>query len=118
MDGLFINGLINELREKLVGGRIDKVYQPEKDEVTLLVSNNRTSYILEISSDASLPHITIVNAKKENPDKAPMFCMLMRKNLLSGRIQSVEQMGLERVIKINVEARNELGDLVSRDLYV
>lgn len=118
MDGLFINGLVNELREKLVGGRVDKVYQPEKDEVTLMVSNNRTNYILEISSDSSLPHITIAKAKKENPDKPPMFCMLMRKNLLSGRIQTVEQIGLERVIKINFEARNELGDLVSRDLYV
>lgn len=118
MDGLFINGLVEELKEKLVGGRIDKVYQPEKDEVTLMVSNNRTNYILEMSSDSSLPHITIAKAKKENPDKPPMFCMLMRKNLLSGRIQSVEQIGLERVIKINFECRNELGDLVSRDLYI
>ncbi len=118
MDGLFLHGLVDELREKLVGGRIDKVYQPEKDEVTLMVSNNRTNYILEISSDSSLPHITITNAKKENPDQPPMFCMLMRKNLIGARLLSIDQLGLERVIRINFEVRNELGDLVNRDLYI
>lgn len=118
MDGIFIYKLTKELKEKLIGGRIDKVYQPEKDEMTLFVNNNKRNYIVEISADSNLPHITLTDTKKENPDQPPMFCMLMRKNLIGARIKDITQRGLERVIEISMDVRNELGDIVDRTLVI
>lgn len=117
-DGLFFRSLVYELSSKLVGGKVDKVHQPEKDEISLGIRSGSQNYKLKISADASLPHLTLSDEKKENPLQAPMFCMLLRKHLAGGRIVHIGQQGLERVIEIEVESRDELGDLSVKVLAI
>ncbi len=117
-DGLFFRGLTQALAQHLVGGKIDKVHQPEKDELSLGIRAGSQNYKLKVSADASLPHVTLSDEKKENPLQAPMFCMLLRKHLSGGRITSIHQVGLERIIEIEVESRDELGDLSTKVLAI
>ena len=80
LDGLVIHSIVNELSSKLIGGKIDKIYQPEDDEIVLHIRNNKENHKLVLSSSASNPRVYLSNNyKKENPINAPMFCMLLRK---------------------------------------
>ncbi|BEP29478.1 Rqc2 family fibronectin-binding protein [Helicovermis profundi] len=117
-DGIFIHSLVEELNKIIKDGKIDKVYQPEKDELTLVVKKNRKNINLLISCDASLPHITIIEKRRDNPKAPPMFCMLMRKMLVGSRIVEISQSGLERVITIKLRNKNEIGDTVYLNLIV
>lgn len=117
-DGLFIHGLTQALSQALTGGRIDKIHQPENDEIQLSIRSNNQNYKLKITADPSLPYITLWDDKKENPMQPPLFCMLLRKHLASGKIQEVRQMGLERVIELDIESRDELGNLSVKTLAV
>ncbi len=117
-DGLFFRGLTNELRTTLLGGKIDKIHQPEKDELIVHVRADAQNYKLKISADASIPYITLSDEKKENPMQAPMFCMLLRKHLSGGRITALNQIGLERIIEIEIESRDELGELSTKVLCI
>ena len=95
-----------EINNLLTGGRIEKIYQPERDEVVLIVKNQSTSYRLVISANSQNPRFYITSEVKENPTEPPMFCMLMRKHMLSGRIESIESVDFERVCIISVLSRN------------
>ncbi len=103
-----------EINSLLTGGRIEKIYQPERDEVVLIVKNQSTAYRLVISANSQNPRFYITNEVKENPSEPPMFCMLMRKHMLSGRIESIESVDFERVCIITVLSRNEMGDSVKK----
>lgn len=118
LDGLVISNIVYELSEALTGGRINKIYQPETDELILGIKNNRTNYKLLISASASLPLIYLTTETKANPATAPNFCMLLRKHLNGGKILSVTQPGLERIIHIRVEHLNEMGDICEKVLIV
>jgi len=117
-DGLLIHHLCNELKPLLVGGRIDKIFQPEKDELTLSIRGLNSTFSLFVSIDASMPYLTLIQAKKENPQAPPMFCMLMRKHLTGGRIHSIEQMGYERTIVIEIESKNDFGEMEMKKLII
>jgi len=117
-DGIVINSLINEFKENLIDGKIEKVYQPEKDELTLVIKKNRKKINLQISVDPSLPHITLIENRRDNPKTPPMFCMLIRKFLVNGKIISINQSGLERIITINVINKNEIGDIINIKLII
>ncbi|MBO5449952.1 MAG: NFACT family protein [Lachnospiraceae bacterium] len=117
-DGITISALVSELREKLTGGRIYKIAQPEKDELLLTIKNQANQYRLIISSDASLPLLYLINENKKSPMTAPNFCMLLRKHIQNGRILSINQPGLERVVDIRIEHLNEMGDLCQKILTV
>lgn len=117
-DGLFFRSLAEELRATLLGGKIDKIHQPEKDELVLHIRADAHNYKLKLSADASIPYITLSEEKKENPMQAPMFCMLLRKHLSGGRITALNQIGLERIIEIEVESRDELGELSTKVLCI
>ena len=117
-DGITISALVAELREKLTGGRINKIAQPEKDELLLTIKNQANQYRLIISSDASLPLLYLMNENKKSPMTAPNFCMLLRKHIQNGRIISIHQPGLERVVDIRIEHLNEMGDLCQKILTV
>lgn len=117
-DGLLMHQLCFELKPLLVGGRIDKVFQPEKDELTINIRGNLGNQNLFISIDASMPFITCISDRKENPQAPPMFCMLMRKHLIGGRIHSLEQIEFERVFVITIESKNELGDPEMKKLII
>lgn len=117
-DGITISALVSELREKLTGGRIYKIAQPEKDELLLTIKNQANQYRLIISSDASLPLLYLTNENKKSPMTAPNFCMLLRKHIQNGRIISILQPGLERVVDIRIEHLNEMGDLCQKILTI
>lgn len=119
LDGLVIHSLAHELHSKLVGGKIDKIHQPENDELVLYIRNNKENFKLVLSSSASNPRVYIANDyKKENPIKAPMFCMLFRKYIQGGIITEISQVNFERIIKISVESFDELKEKTTKDIYI
>ncbi len=118
LDGITIAGLVQELSQNLVGGKINKIAQPEPDELILTIKNQRNQYRLYISASASLPLIYLTDTNKPSPLTAPNFCMLLRKHIGSGKIISVTQPSLERVICFEIDHLNELGDLCRKKLMV
>ena len=117
-DTLCVKKIVAELSEKLEDGRIDKIYQPEKDELLFSVRTKTETLRLVISASPNNPRIHFVKASKENPLSAPMFCMLLRKHLSGGKIIKIHQPEYERIIEIDIETRNELGDLSVKHLIV
>lgn len=119
LDGLVIHSLVYELHTKLTGGKIDKIHQPENDELVLFIRNNKQNFKLVLSSSASNPRVYIANEyRKENPIKAPMFCMLLRKYMQGGIITDISQIDFERIIKISVESFDELKEKTIKDIYI
>lgn len=105
-----------EIDKILKGGRIEKIYQPERDEIVLGIKTPEGNFRLVISANSANPRLYITGTVKENPQEPPMFCMLMRKHFSSGRIVSVKSVDFERITDITVEARNEMGDVVRKHL--
>jgi len=118
LDGIVISNIVNELNSSLVSGRLYKIAQPEADELLLTIKNNGTQYRLTISASAGLPLIYLTDVNKTSPITAPNFCMLLRKHVNNGRIISISQPGLERVIDFELEHLNEMGDLCKKHLIV
>ena len=87
-DGFVISNIISELNKQIIGGRIYKIYQPEADEITLVIKKERLTTRLHLSASASLPLVYLSKEGKANPMQAPNFCMLLRKHISSGRIIS------------------------------
>ena len=117
-DGIVIANLVRDLKQALEGGRVTKIAQPEKDELLFTIKNQKNSWRLLISASASLPLIYFTETNKPSPMTAPNFCMLLRKHIGSARIVSVTQPGLERVIELEFEHLDELGDLCRKKLMV
>lgn len=121
-DGIAISGIVSELKKKLVGGRIYKIYQPEVDELCLVVKNRdeegNSTYRLVVSADASLPLLYLTKDTKENPATAPNFCMLLRKHIGNGRILSIMQPEFERIVEFEIEHLDEMGDICRKKLIV
>ena len=117
-DGIVVAGLVHELREQLINGRISRIAQPETDELLLTVKTPEGQKRLLISANASLPLIYITDTNKPSPMTAPNFCMLLRKHIANGRIVDISQPALERIIRISVEHLDELGDLRRKILIV
>lgn len=115
-DGITIANIVSELRDTILGGRVYKIAQPEEDELILTIKNQNTQYRLLLSADASLPLIYLTAANKQSPLSAPNFCMLLRKHLQNARITGISQPEMERVIEIEFEHFNELGDLCRKKL--
>lgn len=117
-DGFTLAALTKELSDKLTGGRLQKIAQPEPDELLLTIKNNRTNYRLVLSASPSLPLIYLTEEPKTSPLTAPNFCMLLRKHLNGAKITEISQFGMERVLKIGMENLNELGDMVNKSLVI
>lgn len=117
-DGITISCITNELNDKLQNGRIVKIAQPENDELILTIKVNKEQFRLLISANASLPLIYLTDTNKQSPLTAPSFCMLLRKHINNGRITGIYQPGLERVINMEIEHLNEMGDLCKKVLVV
>lgn len=117
-DGITIANITKELHDTLLGGRIYKIAQPESDELMLTIKNNSSQYRLLLSANASLPLIYLTKTNKPSPMTAPGFCMLLRKHLQNARIIGISQPGLERIIHLELEHLNELGDLCRKKLIV
>ncbi|NCB92759.1 MAG: fibronectin/fibrinogen-binding protein [Clostridia bacterium] len=117
-DGITIANIVSELNQNITGGKINKIAQPENDELIITIKNQRKQYRLFLSASASLPLIYLTEANKPSPMTAPNFCMLLRKHIGSGRILSITQPGLERIIRFEIEHLNELGDICRKFLIV
>jgi len=117
-DGITIACMACELQEHLVGGRITKIAQPEADELLLTIKTQEGSRRLLLSASASLPLIYLTGGNKPSPMTAPNFCMLLRKHLSGGRILSVTQPSLERILRFEIEHLDEMGDLCRKYLIM
>lgn len=118
LDGIVIANMVRELNDTICGGKINKIAQPENDELMLTIKNQKNQYRLLISAGASLPLIYLTQVNKPSPMTAPNFCMLLRKHIGSGKILRIWQPGLERIINFKIEHLNELGDLCRKILVV
>lgn len=118
MDGLTLGFAARELDAALAGGRIDKITQPEKDAVVLLIraGNENKRLLLCASPNNARCHTTVSNFP--NPLEPPMFCMLLRKQLLNGRVISIRQIGGDRMIYMDIDTVDEMGDHVLRRLIL
>lgn len=117
-DGITIASVVSELKRELVGGRINKIAQPEDDELLFTIKTNEGQKRLFISAGASLPLIYLTESNKPSPMTAPNFCMLLRKHLQNGRIINISQPGLERIIHMDIEHLDEMGDLCHKTLII
>lgn len=118
LDGIVIANVVRDLNDTILGGKINKIAQPENDELLITIKNQKTQYRLLISAGASLPLIYLTGSNKTSPITAPNFCMLLRKHIGSGRFTRIWQPGLERIINFEIEHLNELGDLCTKTLIV
>ena len=117
-DGITVAALVAELENKLLNGRIIKIAQPEKDELLLTIKMNKDQYKLQISAGATLPLMYLTSNTKQSPMTAPNFCMLLRKHISNGRIISITQPEMERIVDFEIEHLNELGDVCRKHLII
>ena len=118
LDAIVLSGVISELSPKLIGARIDKVQQPERDKIVLSVRGNNENMRILIDAGAGSGRLQQTKMSFENPAEPPMFCMLLRKYLTGGRIERIEQPDWERLAIVYITSRNELGDSVGIRLAV
>ncbi|MBR5281006.1 MAG: NFACT family protein [Clostridia bacterium] len=117
-DGIVLKGAVGELNSLLSGGRIEKIFQTERDEIVLVCHAFSDHYRLLISASPANPRIHLTTEKKPNPVIAPPFCMVLRKYLQGARIVGICQSGCDRVVTLTAEMRNEMGDLEEKKLVV
>ena len=116
-DGLFTRAITTEL-QKLKGGRISKIHQPNEHELVFPVRANRKNERLLLSIHPSYARLHITEETIQNPKEPPMFCMRLRKEIDGGTIEAIEQITNDRIIVLTIQARNEIGDAVTRQLIV
>lgn len=118
LDGIVIANMVHELRQQLLNSRIYKIYQPEPDELNLILKTTQGNFRLLLSASATLPLIYLSTENKNNPMTAPVFCMLLRKHIGNGRIVEIEQPAMERIVIFHIEHLDEMGDLCTKKLIV
>lgn len=112
LDGAFLYAIKSEL-QPLIGGRVEKIHQPSREEIMISIRTRSGSKKLYISANAGSARVHITENSVDNPQTPPMFCMLLRKRLGSGKLINIRQDGLERILFLNFECVNELGDIVT-----
>ena len=109
LDGIYLHSLVQNLKNSVLNAKIDKINQPEKDEIILTFRKDRKNLKLLISASSKFPRIHLTNTNKVNPLKASTFTMVLRKYLVGGKITSFEQLDGDRILKISIESTDELG---------
>ncbi|MFC0418751.1 NFACT family protein [Cytobacillus solani] len=117
-DGLFTRAITEELTHELKGGRINKIHQPYKNEIIIVVRANGKNHKLLLSAHPSYARVQLTNETHDNPSEPPMFCMLLRKHLEGFFLEEIRQVGLDRIIIFEVKGRNEIGDTSYKQLIV
>lgn len=117
-DGITTRSVVHELSSLLIGGRIDKIFQQEKDELLIQVYNKGKNLKLLLSASSNNPRMYITNDSKKNPMSPPMFCMLLRKHLTSSIILNIEQYKMDRVVIFTLSGFDELGNKNKRELII
>ena len=118
LDAITLSSVVEELKSHMLGAKLDKIYQPTRDQVVFLLRTKDGASRLLLSANPSAPRVHFTRETVENPASPPMFCMLLRKQILSGRILSIQQMHGDRVIHVDIDTVNELGDHVLRRLVL
>ena len=118
LDAITLTAVAAELREALIGGKVDKIYQPTRDEVVLHMRANGGNVKLLLSANPAHPRAQLTAISRENPETPPMFCMLMRKYFVGGRVLEISQPSMERVLEFKFETLNDLGDRVERRIVL
>ncbi len=118
LDAATLTGLVSELRPTVEGAKIDKIFQPGRDELVLQLRSAGGNCKLLLSANPAHPRIQLTEVNRENPANPPMFCMLLRKHLSSARIRAIVQPPMERVVDLELEALDELGYRVTRHLIL
>jgi predicted ribosome quality control (RQC) complex YloA/Tae2 family protein len=117
LDGLVVRAIVRELQSCL-GGRIGKIYQPSEDDIVFHLRAGGGNKKLLLSANPTYPRVHWTERTYPNPPQAPMLCMLLRKHYEGGTIEGIEQLGMERVIRIHVKNRDELGDIRVKTIVV
>lgn len=117
-DGIVASAAVWELSGLLTGGRIEKIYQTEKDEIVLLIHSMGERLRLLISASPVYPRMHLTRSKKENPALPPPFCMVLRKHIQGGRISGITQNGYDRIVTVSIETNDEMGFQVKKHLIV
>lgn len=110
LDGVFLR-LIKKQLTPLIGGRVDKIHQPSREEILFTIRTREGAFRLLFNTGAGNARVHITNAEIENPKTPPMFCMLMRKHLSSGKLIDIRQDGFERILYFDFDSANEMGDI-------
>lgn len=113
-----LSALARELNDNLQGARIDKIQQPESDELRFFVRSKGKNQCLVVSCNAGAPRIHLTNSKKVSPQVAPNLCMLLRKYLLSSTISDVSIYNYDRIVRIRFDAKTEMRDEATFYLFV
>lgn len=117
-DGAFLDSVINELTNTVIGARIEKVLQPEADEIVLQLHTNSSSARLLLCASPSAPRIQLTELSHKNPEVPPPFCMLLRKHITGGRIVAVTQPDFDRIAEITIQTKNDLRDITHKKLII
>lgn len=117
LDGIVTRAIVHEL-QLCIGARIHKIHQPASSDLIFHLRTQAGTKKLLLSANPTYPRIHLTEASFPNPMEAPMFCMLMRKHCENGTIESITQVGMERIIHIDIRTRDELGDLSTRRIIV
>ena len=119
LDGAYLSLIKQELLTKgLIGSRVDKIHQPARDELVITLRGFKGGVRIAMSANPSAARVCVTEGIADNPQSPPMFCMLLRKHLSSGRLLDISQEGLERVLSFDFECVNEIGDIVRNRLSV
>ncbi|MDX8362312.1 NFACT family protein [Cytobacillus sp. IB215316] len=117
-DGLFTYAITNELQQLLLNGRISRIYQPFQNELILQIRSQGKNHKLLISAHPTYARIHLTEEQYNNPPEPPMFCMLLRKHIEGSIIQSIRQVGLDRIMIIELKGKNEIGDVSHKQLII
>lgn len=117
-DGIVAKSIVYELNTCIIGGKINKIFEPNSNEIIVGIYSNGKNYALDICIDSSNCRLNLTTHSKPNPINAPSFCMLLRKHLIGFKIVSVNTVDLERIVTIKLEGYNELNDLISKTLII
>ena len=115
LDAICLRAVLHELRPQLIGARIDKVQQPARDQIVLLLRGNLR---LLLNAGANQPRIQLTNILRDNPAQPPMFCMLLRKRLVGARVLAIEQPDLERMVILTLQCTDEFGEISQKQLVL
>ena len=117
-DGVIIKSVIAELNDCLINGKINKIFEPNKNEILIGVYSGGKNYALNISIDPVNYRLNLTTHSKSNPQNVLNFCMVLRKHLTGGTIKKIYMKGLERIVYIDIDCYNDFNELVTKTLVV
>ncbi len=117
-DATFFRGVLAEIAETALGARVEKIHQPTRDTIIILLRCETGRKRLLIAANPAAPRLHFTQSNPENPDQPPMFCMLLRKHLMGGRLADISQLPMERAAVFTFDCTDEMGDAAQKKLVV